>query len=59
MQQAAYFLIPSSKELTHLEIGQLLLTHIPQEEREKRIFDIVNQLNYGWELLKIKLSEMN
>lgn len=65
VQQAAYFLIPEAqKPSTHLKIGQLLLTKIPESEQEKRIFDIVNQLNYGLELLKTqterdKLAELN
>ncbi|MBD2386944.1 hybrid sensor histidine kinase/response regulator [Cylindrospermum sp. FACHB-282] len=53
VQQAAYFLIPEAqKQSIHLRIGQLLLTNISEQKREKRIFDIVNQLNYGLELLK-------
>ncbi len=59
VQQAAYFLIPESqKQSTHLEIGQLLLrkgghggTAPTEAEREEKIFDIVNQLNMGVELI--------
>lgn len=59
VQQAAYLLIPESqKQSTHLEIGQLLLrkgghggTAPTEAEKEEKIFDIVNQLNMGIELI--------
>ncbi|WP_208352550.1 trifunctional serine/threonine-protein kinase/ATP-binding protein/sensor histidine kinase, partial [Aetokthonos hydrillicola] len=52
VQQAAYNLIPEAqKQATHLKVGQLLLKNITVKEREQKIFDIVNQLNYGVQLI--------
>ncbi|HLO51196.1 MAG TPA: ATP-binding protein, partial [Kamptonema sp.] len=52
VQQAAYLLIPEEqKQLTHLAIGQLLLQNIDKAQQNERIFEIVNQLNYGISLL--------
>ncbi|MBW4636411.1 MAG: AAA family ATPase [Iphinoe sp. HA4291-MV1] len=52
VQQAAYALIPENyKKEVHLKIGQLLLKSFKQNHLEENIFDIVNHLNIGAELI--------
>ncbi|MEM7713130.1 MAG: serine/threonine-protein kinase PknK, partial [Cyanobacteria bacterium P01_A01_bin.68] len=52
IQQAAYSLIPEDKkQVTHHHIGQLFYDSFSETEREERIFDIVNQLNIGIDLI--------
>jgi len=52
VQEAAYSLIP--KELraeAHLGIGMLMASHTPLDKLEEGIFEIVNQLNRGSQLI--------
>ena len=52
IQQAAYSLIAEdNKEATHLQIGQLLSQNASANEREERLFEIVNHLNAGRALI--------
>jgi histidine kinase len=65
VQQAAYFLIPESqKKATHIKIGYSLLKNTAVEEIEANIFDIVNQLNLGIDIVsqqseKDELARLN
>jgi len=65
VQQAAYSLIPDAeKQVTHLKIGQLLLSHSSVVEREEKLFEIVNQLNMGKSLIgdlwqQTELAQLN
>jgi PAS domain S-box-containing protein len=48
VQEAAYQLIPETgRALEHLRIGRLLIDHLPANDIEDAIFEIVNQLNRG------------
>jgi PAS domain S-box-containing protein len=52
VQEAAYSLIPEeARGLTHVHIGRLLVSRTRPAEIEERVFDIVNQLNRGADLI--------
>ncbi|MBW4565599.1 MAG: AAA family ATPase [Mojavia pulchra JT2-VF2] len=52
VQQAAYALIDESQKLgVHLQIGRNLLQKTSPEQRAERLFEIVDHLNYGSELI--------
>jgi len=65
VQEAAYSLIPAHQRAgAHLRIGRLLVAHTTPEKREEAIFEIVNQLNRGAELItagdeREHLAELN
>jgi PAS domain S-box-containing protein len=65
IQQSAYSLIPEQqKPIIHRKIGRILLQNTLDDRREEKIFDIVNQLNFGIELIfhqaaKDELAELN
>ncbi len=65
VQQAAYTLIPEAeKKPVHLQVGRLLLQNIQENELGNKIFDIVNQLNEGLDLItdtleKQELAKLN
>ena len=52
VQQAAYALIDEScKQIVHLQIGRNLLENILPEQLSDRVFEIVDHLNHGIELV--------
>jgi PAS domain S-box-containing protein len=52
VQEAAYSLIPKElRAAAHWRIGMLLAAHTPPAKREEAIFEIVNQLNRGSQLI--------
>jgi predicted ATPase len=52
VQETAYFLIPENvRAETHLRIGNLLAARIASEKQEETVFEIVNQLNRGSDLI--------
>ncbi len=65
VQQAAYSLIPEEqKQITHLKMGQLLFQNSSPQDREERLFAIVNHLNAGVTLIAVpqereSLAELN
>jgi len=65
VQEAAYSLITDQlRAETHLRIGRLLAERTPPEKLEQGIFEIVNQLNRGSDLItstaeRERLAELN
>lgn len=65
VQQAAYSLIPEAERRDiHYRIGRSLLAHLPPEQEDDQLFDIVNQLSIGKDLItdggdRLKLAELS
>ncbi|MDB9512569.1 AAA family ATPase [Kamptonema animale CS-326] len=65
VQQASYALIPEAeKKAVHLQVGKLLLENTKEELLGENLFEIVNQLNEGLELIteqskKDELANLN
>ncbi|WP_373530566.1 AAA family ATPase [Nostoc sp.] len=57
IQQAAYSLISEAeRQVIHYKVGQKILQNTPPEQHEQRIFDIVNHLNLGSELIQVQVE---
>lgn len=52
VQQAAHNLQEKDQRGLHYRIGRLLLQHVAAAEQEERIFEIVNHLNQGSDLIQ-------
>jgi signal transduction histidine kinase len=55
VQQAGYALIDDlDRQVVHLEIGRNLLRHISSEGLSQRVFEIVDHLNHGIEMVTVQ-----
>jgi predicted ATPase/signal transduction histidine kinase len=65
IQQAAYTLLPEAeRKAVHLRIGRMLLATLSAEDQKEKLFDLVNHLNAGAELVgepaeREKLARLN
>ncbi|MBV8640626.1 MAG: serine/threonine-protein kinase PknK, partial [Verrucomicrobia bacterium] len=65
VQEAAYALIPESERAAvHLRIGRLFVSRTAPEEMEEKIFEVVNQLDRGTDLIdspeeRVRVAELN
>lgn len=59
VHQAANALVGDEYKGVHLRIGRLLLNKLTDEEREEKIFDIVNYLDSGIELIDSQEEKNN
>jgi predicted ATPase/signal transduction histidine kinase/tRNA A-37 threonylcarbamoyl transferase component Bud32 len=60
IQQAVYSMIDENqKKIYHLHTGNLLLNNTPEEKLEEDIFEIVNHLDAGIDLIKEPSLEIN
>ena len=65
VQEAAYGLTPETERAAvHLRIGRLLVSRTSPQETEGKIFEVVNQLNRGTELIdsmeeRERIAELN
>ncbi len=58
IQQAVYSLIPDGeKNKVHLSIGKLLLEKTPDNKKDERLFDIVNQWNWGKDIIETEADK--
>ncbi len=57
IRQAAYSLIPEDQRQTiHRQVGELLWQNTSDKQLEQKVFDIVNQLNLGGELINSQVK---
>jgi PAS domain S-box-containing protein len=65
IQQAAYLLLPDERRAAaHLSIGRMFLANMTTDQRNERLFEIVNQFNRGITLLvdrteKVDVAALN
>ena len=60
IRESAYALIPeASRAESHLCIGRLLVARTPPAKREERVFEIVNHLNRGMQLITSRAEREN
>ncbi|MGD8913854.1 MAG: AAA family ATPase, partial [Candidatus Thiodiazotropha sp.] len=59
VQEAVYSMVPEKERAAvHLEIGNRLLQHSPPNKLSERLFDLVNHLNRGADLIEMEEKQI-